>query len=111
MNLNPRDLAKAMQRMGIQQQEVDALEVIIRCADKEIVIQKPQVSKVNMMGQMTWQVIGNAVERALTSVPDIKEDDVKTVMEQTNVSREQALEAIKSANGDLAQAILNLSNN
>jgi len=111
MNLNPRDLAKAMQRMGIQQQEVDAVEVIIRCSDKEIVIANPQVSKVNMMGQITWQVIGDSVERSISSAPDIKEEDIKTVMEQANVSKEKALEAIKSANGDLAQAIMDLSQN
>lgn len=107
--MNPRDLAKAMQRMGIQQHEVDAQEVIIRCADKDIIIQNPQVARVNMMGQETWQVTGPAVEKARSSVPDIKEEDIKTVMDQTNASREAALSAIKAANGDLAQAILDLS--
>ncbi|MBW2969614.1 nascent polypeptide-associated complex protein [Candidatus Woesearchaeota archaeon] len=108
MKLNPRDLQKAMQRFGIQQQEVDAQEVIIRCSDKDIVIEKPQVAKVNMMGQDTWQISGNAVEKPRSSEPEIKEEDIQTVMQQANVSKEKALEAIKSANGDLAQAILNL---
>ncbi len=108
MKLNPRDLQKAMQRFGIQQQEVSASEVIIRCPDKDIIIEKPQVAKVNMMGQDTWQITGNAVEKARSSEPEIKEEDVQTVMQQANVSKEKALEAIKSANGDLAQAILNL---
>ena len=109
MKLNPRDMAKAMQRMGIKQQEVDAFEVVIKCQDKDIVIQNPQVAKVNMMGQETWQITGVAEERARTSEPDIKEEDVKTVMDQTGVDHDTALTAIKEAKGDLAQAILTLS--
>ncbi len=108
MKLNPRDVAKAMQRMGIQQQEVDANEVIIRCSDKDIVIQNPQVAKVNMMGQETWQITGAAIEKARSSEPDIKDEDVQTVVDQTGASKEDALAAIKAAKGDLAQAILNL---
>jgi len=109
MKMNPRDLQKAMQRMGIQQQDVEAQEVIIRCSDKDIIIRSPQVAKVNMMGQETWQITGAAVEQARTTEPDIKEDDIKTVMEQTNKSHDEALEAIKKAKGDLAQAIMDLS--
>jgi nascent polypeptide-associated complex subunit alpha len=108
MNINPRDLQKAMQRMGIQQQEIDASEVIIRCPDKDIIIQNPQVAKVNMMGQINWQISGNAVEQARSSEPDIKEDDIQTVMQQTGASHDEALKAIKDAKGDLARAILNL---
>ncbi len=104
MNLNPRELAKAMQRLGVQQQEIDAEEVIIRCKDKEIVISQPQVAKVNMMGQESWQITGKAIERE----QELKEEDVKTVMEQANTSREQAINAIKKAKGDLARAIIEI---
>jgi len=98
-----------MQRMGIQQQDVAASEVIIRCQDKDIVIENPQVAKVNMMGQETWQITGKAIEKARTSEPDIKEEDIQTVMQQANVSKDEALAAIKEAKGDLAQAILKFS--
>ena len=47
-----------MKKMGISQQEIDATEVIIKTPEKEIVITNPQVSKVNMMGQQTFQVVG-----------------------------------------------------
>jgi nascent polypeptide-associated complex subunit alpha len=107
--INPRDLQKAMQRMGVQQKEVEALEVIIRCEDKDIIIQNPNVAKVSMMGQESWQVTGTAIEKARSSEPDIKEEDIKTVMDQTGKSKEEALNAIKAAKGDLAEAILNLS--
>ncbi|HLF54783.1 MAG TPA: nascent polypeptide-associated complex protein [Candidatus Nanoarchaeia archaeon] len=107
--LNSRELAKAMQRMGIQQQDIEATEVIIRCQDKDIVITNPQVAKVNMMGQETWQITGTPTEQKRTTEPDIKEEDIQTVMQQTGKSHDEALKAINEAKGDLAQAILNLS--
>jgi len=107
--LNSRELAKAMQRMGIQQQDIEATEVIIKCPDKDIVITNPGVAKVNMMGQETWQITGTAHEQARETAPDIKEEDIQTVMQQTGKSHDEALKAIKEAKGDLAQAILTLS--
>ena len=106
--MNPRDMQKAMKRLGIKQEEIDATEVIIKTSDKEIIIQNPQVSKVNMMGQETYQVIGQAEEREISSEPEINEDDIKTVMEQTGASEERAKEAIENNNQDLAKAIMAL---
>jgi nascent polypeptide-associated complex subunit alpha len=101
----------AMKKMGIQQQEIDdALEVIIRCPEKEIVIPNPQVSKINMGGSETWQVIGEAHERALDSTPEISSEDIKTVMDQTEKSEEEVKKALEETKGDLAQAILKLKN-
>ena len=101
-------MQQMMRKMGIQQVEIDATEVIIKTPDKEIVISNPQVSKVNMMGQETFQVVGNVSERALSSEPEISEDDIKTVAEQAGVSEQKAKEAILKHKGDLASAILEL---
>ncbi len=92
--INPREMQKAMKRLGIKQEEIDANEVIIKTSDKEIVIQSPQVSKVNMMGQETFQVVGQAEEHLISSEPEIKQDDIKTVMSQTGATEEEAKEAI-----------------
>ena len=70
--------------MGIQQQEIEATEVIIRTPEKELIFSQPSVSKVNMMGQDTWQIVGEAEERELTSKPEINEEDIKTALEQIN---------------------------
>jgi nascent polypeptide-associated complex subunit alpha len=106
--MNPRQMAQAMRRLGIQQVEIPATEVIIRTPDKELVITDPQVSKVNMMGQETIQVIGVIHEREISTSPEISDDDVKTVMEQTGASEEDAKAAIEENKGDLAAAILSL---
>ena len=103
-NMNPRQMQKMMQRMGIQQVEIPAKEVIIRCEGKELIIKNPSVSKINMMGQETIQVLGEITERSI-----ISEDDIKTVIEQTNVSKEKAKSALEKYNGDLAEAILSLT--
>ena len=106
--MNPRDMQRAMKRLGIKQEEIDAREVIIRTSDKEIIIQNPQVSKVNMMGQETFQIIGQPEEHPISSEPEINEDDIKTIMQQTGATEEKAKEAIEKNNHDLAKAIMAL---
>jgi len=104
-------MKQAMKKMGIAQQEIDATEVIIRTADKEIVITEPEVSKINMMGQQTYQIVGNEHEREIDSTPDINEEDIKTVSEQAGVSMDEAKEALLKSKGDIAQAIMDISEN
>ena len=106
--MNPRAMKQAMKRMAIQQVEIPATEGIIRTEDKEMVITNPQVSKVNMMGQQTFQVVGDIEERSLEKEPEISEDDIKTVMEQANVDEEKAKQVIEKHQGDLAAAIMEL---
>ena len=98
-----------MKQMGIQQQEIPAVEVIIRTEDKELIISNPSVQKVNMMGQINFQISGEVKERSLQTTPEINDEDIKTVMEQAKVNYETAKKAIENADGDLAEAILNLS--
>ena len=107
--MNSRQMKMAMKRMGIQQQEVDnALEVIIKCKDKQIIISDPQVSKVNMMGQQTWQITGNSREEPLDSSPEISDEDVQTVMQQTGKGEEEVRNALEKNKGNLAETIIEL---
>lgn len=106
--MNPRKMQQMMRKMGIAQQDIPATEVIIKTEDKEIIITEPSVAKVNMMGQETFQISGQVHEREINSVPEISEDDVKTVIEQAECSEEKAKEALKETSGDIAEAILKL---
>jgi nascent polypeptide-associated complex subunit alpha len=101
-------MQQMMKQMGIQQVDVPATQVVIITPDKRIIIDHPQVAKVNAMGQQTWQVVGRAREEAISTVPDITEEDIQTVIDQTGASRSESFAAIKDANGDLAEAILTL---
>ena len=105
--MNPKMLEKAMKQMGIKQEEIEASEVIIKCADKDLIIKNPQVSKVKAMGQETFQIVGD-VEEVAAGVGDIREGDVMTVMQQANVSEKKAKEALIQHKGDIAEAILSL---
>lgn len=108
MNMNPKQMKMAMKKMGISQDDLDAEQVIIKLADRTIYIDDPQVAKVNMMGQETYQIVGEAREEARDTTPTIDEEDIQTVIDQTGVAKDIAIRAITDANGDLAQAILDL---
>lgn len=109
MNMNSRQMKQAMKKMGISQDQLEATQVIIRLPDRDLIIDNPEVSKVNMMGQETFQVVGEAREVERDFSVEISEEDIDAVVEQTNVSREDAKLAIEESNGDLASAIMKLS--
>ena len=109
--MTPREMQKVMKRLGIKQEEIGAELVIIKTADKDLVIKNPQVSRVNMMGQETFQIVGDITEvDNKEDKAEINEDDIATVMDQTNCTKEEALEALQHSNGNLAEAILKLQN-
>ena len=107
--MNPRQMQQMMRQMGIQQQEIDDAErVEIICSGRRIVIEPCQVAQVNMMGQKTWQVTGAAREESRDATPEISDEDIQTVVDQTGVTIDEARKAVEDAQGDLAQAIINL---
>ena len=103
--MNPRQMERMMQQMGIKSTNVDASEVIVRKKDGgELVVSSPQVTIVEMQGQKSLQVAGVFSERA----GGPSEDDIRLVMEQAKCAREKALDALKETKGDIAAAILKL---
>ena len=101
-------MQKAMKRLGIRQEEIEAEEVVIRTQGKDFIVKNPHVSKVNMMGQETFQVSGDIIEVEREEKTEISKEDMETVIEQTNCTKEEALEALEESNGNLAEAILKL---
>ncbi len=101
-------MQQAMRQMGIKQEELDASEVVIRLKDTDLVITHPQVTRINMSGQESFQISGAVTVQSRTLKLEISEDDIKTVMEQAGVDVKTAKEALKDANGDIAEAILAL---
>ncbi|MCC7549868.1 MAG: nascent polypeptide-associated complex protein [Methanobacterium sp.] len=111
--MNPKQLKqmqRAMKQMGMDMKDVKGVsEVIIKFKNKEIVINNPKVNLMNFMGQDTYQISGKTKERKVEVELVIPDDDVELVATQTGVSQDEAREALKDANGDLAEAILRLS--
>ncbi len=109
-----RDAMRMMQKMGMDMKEIaNVKQVVIRAADKQIVVDNPTVTAITMQGQTMFQVAGGTVkeeaheERAEEALP-ITEDDVKLVAEQAGVSLEEAKKGLIESGGDLAQAIIAL---
>ncbi|QQG39774.1 MAG: nascent polypeptide-associated complex protein [Candidatus Aenigmatarchaeota archaeon] len=105
MKINPKDMERAMKQMGIKSENVEALEVLIKCKDKELVIESPSVQKVTMAGQESFQITGAVRERSSSK---FTEDDVKLVSEQAGVDEALARDALEKAKGDIAAAIMEL---
>lgn len=106
MPTNPKAMKKMMKQMGINMEEIDAEEVIIRKYDEELVFKNPQISKIAAKGMETFQIVGDyqVVPREI----EVNEEDVSLVMEQANVTEEEARKALQDAKGDLAEALMRL---
>ncbi len=105
--IDKRQMERAMRQMGVKMHELEGVqEVVIRLADKEIVISGAQVTLTEMGGQRSYQVAGREVERKPELGPN--EDDLKLVMEQAGVNLEAAAQELKETDGNIAEAILRL---
>jgi len=109
--LDPKKMQAMMRQLGIAQEEIDANKVIIETDDKNIVINNPSIVKIKMQGQVNFQISGDVSEQTVKdeSEEDKLNEDIKTVIEKTGCSEKDAKKALEESNGDLAEAILNLS--
>ena len=106
-NLNPKKMQTVMKQMGISQEEVPALRVIIEKIDgNKTIIENPSITKIKMQGQETFQISGEISEES--PEVSISDDDIKTVMEKTGCTKEKAKKTLEKT-GDLAEAILELN--
>ena len=114
--VDPKQMKQAMKRMGITTEDISGVEeVIIRTKDKEYVIKDAAVTIMEVQGQRTYQVIGEASVSARSAAPATKasepqmpEEDIELVMAQTGADREQAVKALKECSGQPAEAILKI---
>ncbi len=107
--LNPKKMQAVMKQMGISQNEIDAKRVIIEKDDKNIIINNPSVTKINMQGQETFQISGEISEEENEETENSADEDIKTIMEKVNCLEQEAKLALEKAGGDLTEAILSLS--
>lgn len=105
---NPAKMKQMMKQMGIDVKELKGIEeVIIKTADSNIIIENANVTIMTVQGSETYQIVGDVKE--VPKSLEIPVEDIKLVMEQTGVSEEEAMNALKNSNGDLAEAIVALS--
>jgi len=116
--IDPKKMQAMMKQMGIAQEQVDANRVIIECDDKNIIINNPSTTRIKMQGQQQFQISGDVEEQETTSTTqeqpkepqeDHTEDDIKTIIEKTGKSEQEAKQALEQSNGDLTEALISLS--
>jgi len=109
--IDSRRTRRMMKKMGLKMDELGDIErVILQGRGREIVIEGPAVTAIDMKGQRMYQVAGGSVtERALEKELVIPEEDVLLVAQQAGVSMDRARAALEEAEGDLAKAILLLT--
>ena len=100
-------MRKLMKQAGVKMTEIEAEEVIIRTPDEEYVFENPDVAVVAAAGQKMFQLSGHYTTRRRQK--EIAEEDIKLVMEQAKCTREEAENALKVSDGDIAAAILQLT--
>ncbi len=118
--LDPRKMEQMMKQMGIDTEEIDATEIVIRTGDEELVFTDADVTKINAQGQQTYQIVGEPETRESGSdsgvggeagsdpaieEADIPADDIEIVAMRTCASEDEARKALEDADGDLATAV------
>ena len=120
--MDPRMMKKLQKQM--KSEELDVTEVIFRMPGKDLVFSNPSVTAMNLMGQNTYQIIGEPVEMApgggstggiasgggepIPAGPSIPKEDIQLVAERAGVSESEAKAALIRSDGDIAEAIINL---
>lgn len=102
--MNPKKMQGLMRQLGMEQEEISAERVIIEKADGKIVVENPQVVKITMQGQSSFQVSGDIREME----EGFSDEDVKMIMEKTGKTEKEVSRVLKEK-GDIAEAIVELS--
>ena len=118
--MDSRRARRMMNQMGMKMNELGDIKRVILQGDKrEIIIEGPQVTSINVQGTKMYQIAGGRETEGKPSTaaaapePEeaplvIPEEDILLVAQQANVSIEVAKKALEDSEGDLAQAIIKL---
>jgi nascent polypeptide-associated complex subunit alpha len=105
-------MQQMMKRLGINVKEIENVEeIIIKTDTKEYIFDNAEVTVMDAQGQKTYQISGRPriIERKEKVEEEITEEDINLVVEQTGKSKEQAKKALEQTNGDIAEAIMKLT--
>jgi nascent polypeptide-associated complex subunit alpha len=107
-NINPRKMKQMMKQLGMQVEQIeDVTRIVITTPRGSYIFDTAEVTAMTMQGITTYQIAGQP--RFEPAIPEIPDDDVKMVAEQAGVPLDDAREALRKSRGDIAEAILQLS--
>ena len=105
-----REALRMLQRMGFTFENLEGVvEVHIKFKDKTLKLINPEVTITKVSNQKVYQIVAEKEEieeekEKIEYIPN--EEDIQIVIQQTNATREEAINALKETEGDIATAIL-----
>ena len=106
--MNPRQMNQMMRKLGINVKDIEKVEKVIILTDTlEYVFTDAEVTVMNAQGQKTYQIAGNPQVKERKK--EIPKEDIQLIVDQTGSSVEEAKEALEKSKGDIAEAILLLT--
>ena len=107
-NINPRQMKAMMKKLGMSVEPIeDVQSIVIKTPKGDYVFDNAEVQAMTMQGATTFQIQGEP--RFVPATPEIPKEDVAMVASQANVSEEKARGALVATKGDIAEAIMRLS--
>jgi len=106
--MNPRQMNQMMKRLGINVKEIENVKkVIIQTDKKEFIFDDAEVTIMDAHGQKTYQISG--MPKVIDLKEEINKEDIDLIVEQTGKTTEEAKKALEETNGDIAEAIIKLT--
>lgn len=106
--INPRQMNQMMKKLGINVKEIENVQkVIIQTDKKEYIFDSAEVTMMDAQGQRTFQISGKP--RIVEREEKILKEDIELIVQQTGKSAEEAKKALEESNGDIAEAIMKLT--
>ena len=103
--IDPKQMQRMLKQFGIKSEELDAKRVVFELpGGKNLVVNNPSVTVVDMQGKKTFTVMGETSEAS----QELPKADIEMVAKQANVDLKKAEAALKKNEGDIASAILEL---
>jgi len=106
--VNPKQMKQMMKKLGMKMEQIEDVEkVVIYTPGGNYVFEDAEVVVTDMKGMKTYQL--NGEPRFEEAVPEIPEEDVTLVASQAGATEEAARNALTECRGDIAEAIMKLS--
>lgn len=106
--INPKKMKQMMKQLGMKMEQLEGVErVVVYTSEGTYIFDDAEVVATTMQGVTSYQITGEP--RFEPKEIEIAEEDIMLVAEQANVSAEEAESALKESGGDIAEAILKLT--
>jgi len=103
-----------LKKYGIDVRELPEIrKVTMSAGGYDIVVKDPQVAVLNVGQQTIIQIVCSGLEKVekepeTKAFPQVSEDDIQFIMDQTGATRDEVIKTLSEEGGDIARAIMRL---